>query len=372
MKFQIHPWAISFAVLFSVSLSAGDVFAQDTIRPKNVILFIGDGMGLSHVYAAYTRNKGHLNMMNCPYTGFSMTQSASGYITDSGAGATALSCGKKTYNNALGMGADSIPCRTIIEYAEEKGMSTGLISTSAITHATPAAFIAHQKNRSFFEAIAADFLKTDIDVFIGGGADHFSKRSDGADLIDQLRDKGYEVVMYPSCIDTFHSDKVAVFTAPMNNPRYSNGRGNMLPDATEQAISLLSKNDKGFFLMVEGSQIDWGSHGQNIDYVVEELIDMDNAVGKALAFASETGNTLVIITADHETGGLVITDGNMAEGKVSVRFTTLGHTGIMVPVFAYGIGAERFSGVYDNTAIFSKIMNLLNLTDPCISLTQSK
>jgi len=181
MKFQIRSWAISLAVFFTVSLSAYDIFAQDTIRPKNVILFIGDGMGLSHVFAAYTRNKGHLNIMNCPYTGFSMTQSASGYITDSGAGATALSCGKKTFNSALGMGADSIPCKTIIEYAEEKGMSTGLISTSTITHATPAAFIAHQKNRSFNEAIAADFLKTDIDLFIGGGADYFSKRSDGAD-----------------------------------------------------------------------------------------------------------------------------------------------------------------------------------------------
>jgi len=372
MRVGVRLWAISLLISFSVDHADCDIIAQDTVRPGNVILFIGDGMGLSHVYAAYTRNKGHLNMMDCPYTGFSLTYSASGYITDSGAGATAISCGKKTYNGAIGVDADSLPCKTIVEYAEEAGMSTGLISTSAITHATPASFFAHQKNRSSYEAIAADFLKTDIDVIIGGGADNFSKRRDSNDLIGQLKDKGYEVILYPSSLESFDADKVAVFTAPQHSPKISEGRGSMLPDATEQAITLLSRNDKGFFLMVEGSQIDWGSHNNNIDYTVEELIDMDNAVGKALDFARQAGNTLVIVTADHETGGLVVTDGNMAKGTVSVKFTTLGHTGMMVPVFAYGPGAERFSGLYDNTAIFTKIMNLLNITDSCISHTLSK
>jgi alkaline phosphatase len=329
-------------------------------------------MGLSHVYAAYTRNKGHLNMMNCPYTGFSITHSSSSYTTDSGAGATAISCGKKTYNDAVGVDADSVPCKNIIEYAEDKGMSTGMIATCAITHATPAGFIAHQLNRYCYEAIATDFLKTDIDLFIGGGADFFSKRSDSADLISQLKNKGYEVIMYPSSIGPFTAPKVAVFTAPQNNPRFSEGRGNMLPDAAEQAINLLSKNDSGFFMMVEGSQIDWGSHSNDIDYAIEELIDMDNAVGIALDFARQSGNTLVIITADHETGGLVIIDGNMTEGTMSVRFNTQNHTGIMVPVFAYGPGAEEFTGVYENTAIFSKLKNLLNLTDPWFSITQSE
>ena len=372
MKKEIRILTLLVAVFCSFNHASGNSCTRDTAKPRNVILFIGDGMGLSHVYAAYTMNKGYLNMMKCPYTGFIMTHSASGYITDSGAGATAIACGKKTYNNAIGVGSDSLPCKTVLEYAEENGLSTGLVSTSAITHATPASFIAHQKERELYEAIAADFLKTDIDVFIGGGGNYFTKRSHSIDLITGLKKKGYEVIMYPSSINAFQSDKVAVFTAPEHSPRIADGRGSLLPDATEKAIELLSKNDNGFFLMVEGSQIDWGGHEHDINYVVEELTDMDNAIGKALAFAAQAGNTLVVITADHETGGLAIINGDMIAGTVEVTFTTTGHTGIMVPVFAYGPGAEWFSGVYENTAIFHKLMNLFNFTYPCVSLTQSK
>jgi alkaline phosphatase len=364
-----RPLLILFFFCFSYFF-AGSSYAQDSTLSRNVILFIGDGMGLSHVYAAYTVNKGNLNMMKFPFTGFSKTFSASDYITDSGAGATAISCGKKTYNGAIGMDRDSLPCRTVLEYAEENGLATGLIATSSITHATPASFIAHQKRRERYEDIALDFLKTDIDVFIGGGGHYFASRSDGADLVSQLRTKGYDVFLYPSSINLENSAKAAVFTAPVNNPRISEGRGNMLPDATEKAIDLLSKNKKGFFLMVEGSQIDWGSHENNIGYVTEELTDMDMAVGKALSFAEKNGNTLIVVTADHETGGLTILNGDMKAGTVEVRFTTNSHTGTMVPVFAFGPGAEIFSGVYENTSLFYKIMSFLNLMDPCAPLAQ--
>ncbi len=146
----------------------------------------------------------------------------------------------------------------------------------------------------------------------------------------------------------------------------------MLPDATEEAIELLSKNKKGFFLMVEGSQIDWGGHDNDINYVVEELTDMDNAVGKALAFAERDGNTLIVVTSDHETGGLAVLDGDLKAGTIEVKFSTTGHTGTMVPVFAYGPGAESFSGIYENTSLFYKMMSFLNITSPCVSLTQAK
>jgi alkaline phosphatase len=351
---------------------AGLSVAQDSKGSRNVILFIGDGMGLAQIYAAYTVNKGNLNIMKFPYTGFSRTSSASGYITDSGAGATAISCGKKTYNGAIGVDTDSIPCKTILEYAEENGLSTGLIATSSITHATPASFIAHQKSRERYEDIALDFLKTDIDIFIGGGGQYFTHRSDSADLVKQLKDKGYNVFLYPSWILFANSSKVAVFTAPDQNPRISEGRGNMLPDATEKAIEFLHKNKKGFFLMVEGSQIDWGGHNNDIRYVVEETTDMDNAIAKALAFAEKDGHTLVVVTADHETGGLTILNGDMNAGTVEAKFNTIGHTGIMVPVFAYGPGAQNFSGVYENTAIFYKMMSFFNFSKSCAPLPQSK
>ena len=148
-------------------------------KPKNVILMIGDGMGPSHVFAGITANGGHLFLENFNYSGFSRTQSANSYITDSAAGGTALSTGTKTYNGAIGVNTDTIPIKTVLEKAEEKGLATGLVSTSAITHATPASFIAHQPRRSMYEAIASDFLKTDIDVFIGGGYKHFTERKDG-------------------------------------------------------------------------------------------------------------------------------------------------------------------------------------------------
>jgi alkaline phosphatase len=351
---------------------AGLSDAQDTIGSRNVILFIGDGMGLSQIYAAYTVSKGNLNIMKFPCTGFSKTSSASGYITDSGAGATAISCGKKTFNGAIGMDNDSIPCKTILEYAEENGLSTGLIATSAITHATPASFIAHQKSRDRYEDIALDFLKTDIDVFIGGGGHYFTHRSDSIDLVKQLKANGYDVFLYPSSIRLENSVKAAVFTAPDHNPRFSEGRGNMLPDATEEAIELLHRNKKGFFLMVEGSQIDWGGHNNDIRYVVEELTDMDNAIGKALAFAEKDGNTLVVVTADHETGGLSILNGDMKAGTVDAKFSTIDHTGVMVPVFAYGPGAQNFTGVYENTSIFDKLMCFYNFAKPWVLPPQSK
>jgi alkaline phosphatase len=146
----------------------------------------------------------------------------------------------------------------------------------------------------------------------------------------------------------------------------------MLSDATEEAIELLHRNKKGFFLMVEGSQIDWGGHDNDIRYVVEELTDMDNAIGKALAFAEKDGNTLVVVTADHETGGLSILNGDMKAGTVDAKFSTIDHTGVMVPVFAYGPGAQNFSGIYENTSIFDKLMRFYNFTKPWVLLPQSK
>lgn len=162
-------------------------------KPKNIILLIGDGMGVSQVFAGLTANKGKLFLENCKHIGFSKTSSGDNYITDSAAGGTALSTGVKTYNGAIGVDMNKNPVKTILEEASEKGLATGLVSSSAITHATPASFIAHQAGRSSYEEIAADFLKTDIDVFIGGGLEHFSKRKDGRNLLKELENKGYQV-----------------------------------------------------------------------------------------------------------------------------------------------------------------------------------
>lgn len=329
-------------------------------KPKNIIFLIGDGMGVSHVFAGLTANKGQLFIENCRHIGFSKTQSSDNYITDSAAGGTALSCGVKTYNGAIGVDADTIPVKTILEEAEEKGLATGLVSTSAITHATPASYIAHQPNRGMYEEIAGDFLKTDIDVFIGGGLAHFIARKDGRNLLTELKEKGYTVENDMNKISKVKKGKLAGLTAQVHNGRLAE-RGNMLPVATQTAINILDNNsgDKGFFMMVEGSQIDWGGHAASTIYIVEDMLDFDKAIGNAIKFAAKDGETLVVITADHETGGLALTGGNMETGMVKGAFPSGGHTGVMVPVFSYGPGAEEFIGIMDNTEIHTKMKKLL-------------
>jgi len=327
-------------------------------KPKNIIFLIGDGMGVSQVFAGLTANKGRLYLENCKYIGFSKTSSGDNYITDSAAGGTALSAGVKTYNGAIGVDMNKNPVKTILEEASEKGLATGLVSSSAITHATPASFISHQQSRSSYEDIAADFLKTDIDVFIGGGLDHFNKRKDGRNLVEELKTKGYQIETDMQKIKKVKKGKLAGFTAQVHNPRM-NERGDMLPDAAETAINILSNNDKGFFLMVEGSQIDWGGHAASTIYIVEDMLDFDQVIGQALKFAAKDKETLVIVTADHETGGMAITGGSMENGIVQAAFPTGEHTAVMVPVFSYGPGAKEFIGIMENTEIHAKMKKLL-------------
>jgi len=328
-------------------------------KPKNIIFMIGDGMGTAQIEAGLTANHGQLFLSNFKHVGFSQTQSADDYVTDSAAGGTALSSGYRTYNGAIGVDLDSIPHPTMLEIAETKGKATGLISTSAITHATPASFIAHQPSRNMYEAIAADFLKTDIDLFIGGGYKHFAKRKDSVNLVDSLKKKGYTVLQNIDEIENVKKGKLAGLTALEHNPGVQE-RNNLLPRATETALKLLNQDSDGFFVMIEGSQIDWGGHQNNTNYVTEEMLDFDMAIGKALEFAAKDGKTLIVITADHETGGMAILDGNMETGKVKAAFQSGQHTGVMVPVFAFGPGAEKFTGIMKNTDIAQKLIEMIN------------
>ncbi|MCF6171620.1 MAG: alkaline phosphatase [Bacteroidales bacterium] len=325
-------------------------------KVKNIILMIGDGMGIAQVYAGMTANCGSLNLEQCQNIGLSKTYSASSYITDSGAGGTAIATGHKTYNGAIGVDKDTVPQKTILEHAEDHGKASGLIATSTITHATPASFIAHAKSRNLYEEIANDFLKTDIDVFIGGGLNNFNSRSDSIDLTQSLKANGYTLIYKTEDLKKVKSGKLAGLLYEGAPPKYSEGRGNMLTVAAEKAIEILRQNKKGFFLMIEASQIDWGGHDNKTGYVVDEMLDFDRTIGKVLEFAKADGNTLVIVTADHETGGLSLTGGDLEKGEVEAAFSTDYHTSVMVPVFAYGPGSDDFRGIYENTELFHKMM----------------
>jgi alkaline phosphatase len=324
-------------------------------RPRNIILMIGDGMGVSQIYAGMVANKNTLNLERAKFIGFHKNQAADSFITDSAAGATAFATGKKAKNGGIGVDAKDQPAETILEMAEKHGLATGLVATCSVTHATPASFIAHQSSRGMMDDIATDFLKTDIDVFIGGGRSNFNGRKDGKNLLDSLTARHYQIVNSIEEIEKIKSGKLAGFLADKEQTRASLGRGDQLSRSTKTALNLLKGNKKGFFLMVEGSQIDWGGHANDTQYIVEEMLDFDKVIGEVFDFAEKDGNTLVIITADHETGGLAISGGNTETGQIQGSFTTKGHTGVMIPVLAFGPGAQEFSSFYENTAIFDKM-----------------
>ncbi|HKK61114.1 MAG TPA: alkaline phosphatase [Bacteroidales bacterium] len=357
---QIFAILLSFTFTIATtscnSAVSQDEAPQSDPEVKNIIFLIGDGMGLQQMFAAYTLNGGQLPIDNVDYVGLQKTQSSNKYITDSAASGTALACGKKTDNGMIGVDPEGNELMSILKIAEKQGLATGLVSTSGITHATPASFIANEKKRSDYENIAADFLKTDIDLFIGGGLKHFNDRKDGRDLTEDLEKNGYTVARSMEEVMNATSNKLAGFTAEGHNPRTTEGRDDMLPKSTKKAIEMLSKNNNGFFLMVEGSQIDWGGHANDEDYVMTETFDFFAAVEEAMNFAAENEETLVVITADHETGGMMILDGDMEKKKIKTTFNSKGHTGIMIPVYSYGPKSEYFSGIYDNTDFKEKFL----------------
>jgi alkaline phosphatase len=333
------------------------------LHPKNIILMIGDGMGIPQMTAGMYMNHNYLPLERCPVIGLHKSYSANDLITDSAAGATAFSIGRKTNNTYLGVDSSKTSYETILEYSNRIGRATGMVVTSTIVHATPAAFMSHQSGREDYEAIALDYMDIPANLLIGGGKKYFERRnSDSLDLVAQLRKNGYEVRDY------FEQDymnytlpdvnKLVYFTADGDPLPASKGRS-YLPKAAADACNFLkNKSEKGFFMMIEGSQIDWGGHANDASYVYTEVIDFNKAIEKVLDFAAADGQTLVIITGDHETGGLAINPGSKM-GELVTAFTTNKHSADLIPVYAFGPGSASFSGIYENTAIYTKMMQLL-------------
>jgi alkaline phosphatase len=328
-------------------------------KPKNIILMIGDGMGLSEISSSLFFNEKSSNFLRFNTIGLSMTSSSKELITDSSAGATAFASGIKTYNGAIGVDTDMKPAETIVEHVSKNNVATGLVVTSSVVHASPAAFYAHQESRRMYEEIAADLVKSDIDFFAGGGLQFFNKRSDSIDLVAQLQQHNFEVHTQ-SLPKKISEKKQAILLAEDGMPKISENRGEFLTNATMLAIGQLSKNSNGFFLVVEGSQIDWGGHNNDADYLIKELIDFDKTIGAVLDFAKVNGETLVIVTADHETGGFSLSAEKGNYNKIIGSFSTRGHTATMVPVFSQGPGEELLGGIYQNTKIHTVLKQLFD------------
>ncbi len=325
---------------------------------RNIILMIGDGMGLNQVYGAYTASKGELNIFQFPVTGILLTYSEDNYITDSAAGATAFACGEKTNNGSVGVDKNGVPLKNIFEYAAEKNVATGIVVTCEYTHATPAAFFAHVKSRKSEKEIAYALSKTETNLVIAGGRKYLSDTLNGEIIENTLKKRGFQIKKQLNELNDQVKKQICLISES-HLPPYALGRGNFLPDATEKAINILSQNSHGFILMVEGSQIDWGGHDNSINYVISETLDFDRAVGKALEFAKKDGHTLVIVIADHETGGLTLTGGDINSGKIISHFSTTDHTASPIVMFAFGPKSELFTGIHQNTQIFHLIKKIL-------------
>lgn len=372
MKLSVTPLFLLFLLVFSTSscvsvqvrensVSSNIEEKNNTQKPKNIILLIGDGMGLSQVSAAIYYKDGTPNFERFSTIGLSKTSSFSDLVTDSAAGATVFSAGVSTYNGAIGVNKDTIAVQTIVEQLSSIGYSTGIVATSSIQHATPAAFYAHVKHRRMYEEISEFAINSGVDIFIGGGLKYFTERKDKRNLLDDMKNAGYTIdtTQLPA---NYVDGKELILLAANGMKQANQGRGDFLPKATKLAMDKLSQNDKGFFLMVEGSQIDWGGHNNDAEYLIEEVLDFDKTLGVALDFAKENGETLIIVTADHETGGFTLATEGSDYNKLKPSFSTTGHSGTMVPVFAEGPGAHLFNGIYKSTDIYFKMAELMELS----------
>lgn len=336
-------------------------------KPKNIIFLIGDGMGVNYVAASFFTDE------NQPYRNFSSiglsnTSSLNRLITDSGAGATVLATGHRTVNKYISVDSSGSPLKTLFQFAKEHGKAVGLVATSSVTHATPAAFYAHVDDRGRETDIALQLSESNLDLIIGGGSQFFIPdisggiRKDELNLIDKMRLDGY------NWIDNFDYQKISVEKKVLclldkNGLKPASGRDHSLGEFAKAAIHNLNSNENGFVLMIEGSQIDWAGHDNNSDYLLSEMRDFNTAITEAINFAKLDGNTLVVITADHETGGMMITGGDLDGKNLKINYASKSHTAGFVPVLAFGPSEEKFRGIFEN---FEIGQNLILLIDPSV------
>lgn len=323
-------------------------------------------MGLAHITATdYEHQKGQLNLRRFKKIGLQTTNCASHFVTDSAAAGTALATGFKTQKGRIGMSADKRVLKNMTEYAEEAGKATGLVVTSTINHATPGAFSAHVESRYHYNDIIEQQVDAGLEVIIGGGLSNLipqymegSRRKDDKNLLFKLREKMPVIQTIEAFKKLGATNKVAAILE--NGPLpVAKKRDYTLGELTKKAIEILNRNPRGFFLMVEGSQIDWAGHDNDYDRIIAETVDFDTAVKEALDFAEKEGNTLVVVTADHECGALSLLKNEEKPHQIKPGFDSDYHTGIMVPVYSYGPGSDALMGTYDNTDLSRTLIRYL-------------
>ncbi len=360
---------ITYSLFFALLLWAAPAEArkpqpQTDDEVRNVVLMIGDGMGLAQVASLMIENRYEPTAFDrAQYTAICKTYSANNRVTDSAASATAMGTGHKTDNSRIGMLPDDTVVENMVELAKRGNLATGIVVTSYLTDATPAGFTAHTKSRHNHRTIAEMLAAQRLDIAAGGGRTYFEEQ-EGRSLIAEMQAQGYAYTETPEAFLAVDRLPVLGLFAEKYMPAAPE-RGDYLPRATEHTLELLGREGKGFFAMIEGSQIDGACHGNNVRTMVAEMRDFDAAVHKAFDYADAHPGTLVIVVADHETGGLTIVSNNKdftaSESGIDYRYSTTGHSASPVVLYAYGTGAQHFTGVMENTEIFARIKKLLGL-----------
>ena len=305
---------------------------------RNIIFMIGDGMGLEQVSCAWVLNHGKLNLDNMTSIGLSRTYCTNALITDSGAGGTALATGVKTAYGHVGTAADSTDLYSILVTAKELGKRTGVAVTCHFADATPCDFCCHNEYRYNQDDLIADYAQCGVDYVVGGGLDWFR-------TTQNLVDAGYTVALTED--DLMQAGLPVFGILSRDNLPVAKERGDLFRRMVARGLEQLSCPE-GFVMMIEGSCIDDWLHGNDIGKAMEEVLDFDRTLGDVLQWAEADGHTLVVVTADHNTGSLTLQDGNLEEGAIGVAFGNDSHNGIAVPVYAWGPGSAQFTGIREN------------------------
>ena len=325
---------------------------SESAKPKNIILAIADGAGLNQITVSRLAIGGpdhKLYIDQLPVAGTSSTHAYENLITDSAAAATAWATGNKTKNRYLSVDKDKKELTTIFEMLDDKGYLKGIVATSSVTHATPAAFYAHIDSRYKEKEIADQLLNSSVDIALGGGQEFFN--------LEELDKNHYLMTEKVSLENNYDGLKNIIGLFDEDGME----RGLDMPtqrEMTNYALDYLDDKCNGFFLMTEGSQIDWAGHSNDVEYMIREFKDFDLTIKDLINFVTSNKDTLLLITADHETGGLQLM--KQKDDSFIVQWGTGSHTGVPVGVYAYGPGSQNFSGVMDNTDIFYKILEVLD------------
>lgn len=391
MKKKASVAIVLLAALAVTSCSS----AKDEPQVKNVIYLIGDGMGFGAVTSLLLAEDSVTGFEQAPVIGLNETCSANNYVTDSPAGGTALAAGVRTKNGYCGLDPEGNRLTTILHKAQAMGKKTGIVVNTTLTEATPAAFYAGVTSRRMTYEIAEQFTVSGVDVAIGSGLDHFISRPDSLDLTATLIDKGYDVYLNWSAVLNTSSDKFIGILPMADVHRQESGRKEAgaaaghevclaarlasasedagasdlseptvyLQKASAKALDVLSRNsDNGYFLMIESALIDGYGHNNDSEGMIAEMKEFDALLRQLVAYVDQHPETLLVVTADHETGGTWLNYTGYEVGgssPVVMSYSTRGHSGVVVPIFAYGEGAEAFAGVMKNTDIPKKIEQLM-------------